>query len=137
MTHARGPGFAILIGFLFPLALGALLSDWRYSSTFEIQWINFADWLVAGSLAAGAVALLWSLLTTTLRRRWRDRPTAIAVLLLAGFVVLQFVNALTHAKDAYATMPAALILSLVTTLLAFAAAWTALRLPAPVKGDVQ
>lgn len=135
MTHARGPGFAILIGFLFPLALGAMLSDWRYSLTYDIQWLNFADWLVAGSLVGAGLALAWTLVSNTIQRRWRDRSIGLATLLLLAFFVLQFVNALTHAKDAYATMPAGLILSVITTILAFAAAWTALRVPAIVKGD--
>lgn len=37
--------------------------------------------------------------------------------------VLGFINALVHAKDAWATMPEGLYLSAVTTLLALAAAW--------------
>lgn len=109
------------------MSLGALLSDWRYSFTYEIQWINFADWLVAGSLLFGVIALIWSLIETTVRRRWRHRPSAIAVLLLALFVAVQFINALTHAIDAYGTMPGALLLSIVATLLAFAAAWLGIR----------
>ena len=136
MTHARGPGFAILIGFLFPLSLGALLADHRYSTSYEIQWLNFADWLVAGSLVGAGLALAWTLVSNTIHRRWRDRSSGLPALLLLGFFVLQFVNALTHAKDAYATMPAGLILSVITTFLAFAAAWTALRAPVIVKGDV-
>jgi uncharacterized membrane protein len=37
--------------------------------------------------------------------------------------VLGFVNALVHAKDAWATMPEGLYLSVITTLLALVAAW--------------
>jgi uncharacterized membrane protein len=121
------PLHAIILGFIFPLSLGALLSDWRYSFTYEIQWINFADWLVAGSLVGGGLALAWTLVSTTLRGRWRHRPSVGAALLLVLFFAVQFINALTHSKDAYATMPAALILSIVATLLAFAAAWFGLR----------
>jgi len=127
--HGRSPSplYAIFLGFIFPLSLGALLSDYRYSFTYEIQWINFADWLVAGSLLGGGVALAWALIATTLDGRWRHRPSAITALVLLLFFVVQFINALTHAKDAYATMPAALILSVIATLLALVGAWLGFR----------
>lgn len=124
------PGFAayaIVLGFIVPFALGALLSDWRFARTYEIQWINFADWLVVGSLLGGGAALVWALVRTTLTGRWGDRPAAIAVLILAAFMVVQFINALVHSKDNYATMPGGLILSVIATVLAIAAAWTGLR----------
>lgn len=121
------PLYAIILGFIFPLSLGAMLSDWRYSFTFEIQWLNFADWLVAGSLIGGGMALAWTVVANTLRGRWRHRPSALTALLLGIFFVIQFINALTHSKDAYATMPTGLVLSVIATLLALAAAWLGLR----------
>lgn len=133
MNERDGPGrphsplYAIILGFIFPLSFGALLSDWRYSFTYEIQWINFADWLIAGSLVGGGFALLWTLVGTTLAGRWHHRPSALAALLLFLFFVIQFINALIHSKDAYATMPAGLILSVIATLLALAAAWLGIR----------
>lgn len=125
--QSNSPLYAIILGFIFPLSLGALLSDWRYSFTYEIQWLNFADWLVAGSLVGGGLALAWTLILNTIRTRWRYRPSALAALFLFLFFVVQFINALTHSKDAYATMPAAVILSIITTLLALVAAWLGLR----------
>ncbi|QNM81869.1 hypothetical protein H8M03_07355 [Sphingomonas sabuli] len=125
--HPESAAYAIILGFIVPLALGALLSDWRFALTYEIQWLNFADWLVAGSLVGGGIALAWALIRTTLAGRWSYRPAAIAVLLLAAFMVMQFVNALIHSKDNFATMPGGLILSIITTILAIAAAWTGLR----------
>lgn len=121
------PAYAILIGFIVPFALAAMLSDWRYTLTYEIQWLNMADWMVAGSLIGGALAFAWTLTRTLLRGRWRDRPSAIALSLLLAFVVLQFINALVHAKDHYATMPAGMILSVLATLLAFIAAYACIR----------
>ena len=44
------------------------------------------------------------------------------VVLFATFVV-GFITALIHSKDAYATMPAGLVMSLITLLLAVAAVW--------------
>ncbi len=117
------PIHAILLGFPFPLFLGALLSDLAYSSSYEIQWTNFASWLIAGALLVGAFLLLWAFVDL-LRARGgaRGRPTLYFILILAMWA-LGLVDALVHAMDAWAKMPAALILSAVVTLLALAAAW--------------
>ena len=112
------PLYAVLLGALFPLTLGALLSDWAYSSTYQIQWLNFADWLVAGSLVFAIPALLWSLLALLF-----GRQSKLFVLVLAAAVMVNFLNALTHAKDAYATMPAGLVLSVIGTMLALVTSW--------------
>ena len=117
------PLHAILLAFPFPLFLGALLSDLAYWSSFEIQWANFSSWLIAGGLFVGAFALLWALVNLfrgeTAHRR---RPVLYFVVLLAMWV-LGFVNALVHARDAWATMPEGLYLSAVVALLAFVASW--------------
>jgi uncharacterized membrane protein len=117
------PLHAIFLSFPFPLFLGALIADWAYFSTFEIQWINFAAWLNAGGLLVGAFALLWALIDMFRSTvRWSGRPFIYAVLMLLMWV-LGFINALVHGKDAYATMPAGLYLSVIATVLAFFAAW--------------
>jgi uncharacterized membrane protein len=117
------PLHAILLAFPFPLFLGALLSDLAYWSSFQVQWANFSSWLIAGGLLVGAFALLWALINLfrsgTAGRR---RPIIYFVVLLAMWV-LGFVNALVHAKDAWATMPEGLYLSVITALLALVAAW--------------
>lgn len=113
----------MLFSFVLPLTAGAMLSDWAYSSTYQIQWLNFAEWLIAGSLAAGIPALLWSLLGLFVPARARTGAGKLFVLLLAATMLVNLVNALTHGKDAYATMPAGLILSVIGTLLALVASW--------------
>lgn len=117
------PLHAIFLAFPFPLFLGALLSDLAYTSNFHVQWINFAQWLNAGGLLVGAFALIWALVgmirsVPPAKQRW----TIYFVALLAMWV-LGFFNALVHAKDAWASMPAGLYLSLISTLLALVAAW--------------
>lgn len=99
-----------------PLFLGALLSDWAYSSSFQVQWINFASWLIAGALVLAGIALLWAAVDVLRRRAGR-----IYLLLLAATFVLGFFNALVHARDAWATMPTGLTLSAVVLVLAVAA----------------
>ena len=113
----------MLFSFVLPLTAGAMLSDWAYSSTYQIQWLNFAEWMIAGSLAAGIPALLWSLLCLLVPRRAQSGPGKLFVILLATTMVVNLVNALTHGKDAYATMPAGLILSVIGTILALVTSW--------------
>jgi len=117
------PLHAFLLAASVPLFLGALLSDITYANSYEIQWTNFASWLLVGALVFAGFALLWSLIEL-LRgdRSWRGRPLVTFLVLLAAWI-LGFVDALVHAKDAWAKMPEALLLSIIVTALAFAAAW--------------
>lgn len=117
------PLHAILLAFPFPLFLGSLLSDIAYWRTYEIQWINFSQWLNAGGLLVGAFALLWALLGLFHRgTAGRSRRIAYFLVLLAMWIV-GFIGALVHAKDAWATMPEGLYLAAVTAALALIAAW--------------
>ena len=116
------PLHAILLASPLPLFLGALLSDWAYSSTYHVQWINFASWLVAGALVFTGLALAWSLIDA-LRTDRRGTHRWLLVGLLAITFIVGFINALVHAKDAWASMPTGLILSVVVLVLAIASAW--------------
>jgi uncharacterized membrane protein len=116
------PVHAVLLAGTLPLFLGALLSDWAYSSSYEVQWTNFASWLIVGGLVFSGLALLWAFIELLRTDRRGGRRTLYFLLLLATFV-LGFINALVHAKDVWAKMPAALILSVIVALLAFAATW--------------
>jgi uncharacterized membrane protein len=97
------------------LFLGALLGDYAYWSSYQIEWSNFASWLNAGALVVGAIALLCALV-----ERWR--PLSYVLVLLATWI-LGFINALIHARDAWAVMPTGLVLSLIVVLLACVATW--------------
>lgn len=124
---ALHPAHAFFLACTFPLFLGVLLNDWAYSSSYEIQWKNFASWLLVGALLFGAVALLWAFVDL-FRARWRGRSLIYFLLLLAAWV-LGFINALVHAKDAWASMPEALILAILTLLFTAAATWLGLSNP--------
>lgn len=117
------PLHAILLAFPFPLFLGALLSDLAYRSSFQVQWANFSAWLIAGGLVGGGFALLWALVNLFRRGTARKRRPIIYFVVLLAMFVLGFVNALVHAKDAWAIMPEGLYLSVIATLLALVAAW--------------
>ena len=116
------PLHAILLAGTVPLFLGALLSDIAYFKSYQIQWSNFAAWLIAGGLLFCGLALLFALVNLIRAEHKGGRPTVYFLLLLVTWV-LGLVNAFEHAKDAWAVMPTGLVLTLVVTVLACVAAW--------------
>ena len=117
------PAHALLLASGFPLFLGCLLSDWAYSATSEVQWINFAAWLNAGAMVFVGLALLWAVVDFFRSDARRDGGRALYLMVLIATFVLGLINALIHSKDAGATMPAGLILSVFVLLSAIAAVW--------------
>ena len=113
----------VLLVSAMPLFLCALLADWAYSASFQIQWINFASWLISGALLFLGGALLW----TVIEAMRADAPRGIRKWIFVGLVgvsfLIGFVNALVHAKDAWATMPAGLILSVILFILIMVSIW--------------
>ena len=98
---ASHPFHAFALSGAFVLFLGALLADYAYWSSHQIQWSNFASWLLVGG------------------RSW------FRVLMVAATWVVGFFDALHHGRDAWAIMPAALWMSLLVTVLALVATWLA------------
>jgi uncharacterized membrane protein len=127
------PVHAVLLAGAFPLFLGAALSDAAYGKTYEIQWSNFASWLIAGGLVFAGLALVWALVDL-LRPRRRASGGAVYAAVMGAVFVLGFYNALVHARDAWAVMPAGLVLSVVVTVLAAVAIGLGFRATA---GDIQ
>ncbi|MCQ4300809.1 hypothetical protein NAV11_12885 [Pseudomonas songnenensis] len=123
--HVPNPLHGTLLAGTVPLFLGAMLSDIAYFKTYEIQWSNFAAWLIAGGLVFCGLALLFAVVNLIRARHRKGRPLAYFILLLATWL-LGFINALEHAKDAWATMPLGLVLSVIVTVLACAATWIGL-----------
>jgi uncharacterized membrane protein len=117
------PLHAMLLAFPVALFLGALVSDYAYWRSAEIQWANFSSWLIAGGLLFGGFALLWALVDLVRIGAGNRRPVLVYFGVLAAAWVLGFINALVHAKDAWAVMPEGLILSVVVAVLALAAGW--------------
>lgn len=116
------PFHAFLLAGAVPLFLGAALCDLAYARSYEIQWANFASWLIAGGLVSATCALVWAIVDL-FRAGGRDRGGLAYVLLLLATWILGFVGALVHAKDAWASMPAGLVLSAIVVVLAAAATW--------------
>lgn len=123
--RSPGPLHAILLAGSVPLFLGALLSDIAYFQTHQIQWSNFASWLIAGGLVFCALAVVFALVNLLRTPRKAGHPLTYFLLLLVTWV-LGLVNAFQHAKDAWAVMPSGLMLSAVVTFLICIAAWVGL-----------
>jgi uncharacterized membrane protein len=117
------PLHAILLAFPLPLFLGALISDFAYRASFHVQWSNFSSWLIVGGLFVGGFVLLWALVDLIRSGTVRRKRAAIYFAVLLAMWALGFVNALVHAKDAFAIMPEALYLSAAAAILALVAAW--------------
>ena len=49
-ARAIHPVHAAVLGGVLPLFLGTLLADYAYWSSHEIQWSNFAAWLLIGAM---------------------------------------------------------------------------------------
>lgn len=117
----------ILVSCAAPLFLGGLLSDIAYARTYEIQWLNFAAWLIAGAMVFTGLATAWSLLDQVLAPG-RGRRRLVGLLILAAMFVFGLLNSFVHARDAWATMPAGLLWSVVVTALALVAVWISFSL---------
>lgn len=113
---------AFLLAGMVPLFLGVLLADLAYAKTWEVQWKNFASWLLVGALVFAGFALLWALVDAALLRFRQVLQLMFTILLLLTWI-LGFVNALLHAGDAAAGRSAALALSWIVTILSIAASW--------------
>lgn len=116
------PLLAVLLAGALPLFLGALLSDLAYAKTYEVQWNNFAQWLLAGAMVFTGLALLGSLIGLFGRRGgggWRG----LCFLLLLAMFAVGLIDSLVHTRDAYGAMPLGAVLSGIVTLLAVAATW--------------
>lgn len=112
---------AVIASTALPLFLGALLSDWAYARSHELQWTNFAAWLIAGGLVCTGLALLWGVIDGLRHRTVRERRGMVYLGLLLAAFVLGFINALVHARDGWAAMPTGLVLSAVVLVLITAA----------------
>jgi uncharacterized membrane protein len=125
MPRPLHPLHAALLAGSVPLFLGVLLTDIAYFNTYEIQWKNFASWLLVGALVFCGLTMLCALIAL-IRVGWRTRPNAIYLLLLLAAFILGLVNAFVHAGDAWASMPGGLVLAAIDTVLVLAATWLGL-----------
>jgi uncharacterized membrane protein len=119
-TSGIGRFHAFLLAAAVPLFVGAFAADYAYWSSYQIEWSNFASWLLAGGLVVGALALLAGVFAL-LRGA---RPLLLLLLQVATWGTGLFAT-LVHARDAWAVMPTGMLLSALAALLAIASAWLA------------
>lgn len=118
-TIQRVPVHAMLVHFPIVCFVGALLCDVAYmNSGGEVQWANFAQWLLAFGVGIGAIAAIFGLIDL-FRSPAADRPSAAYWHL--GFavvtVVLALLNNFVHARDGWTgVVPGGITLSVLTVL---------------------
>lgn len=122
MHRPLHPLHAVLLAGTIPLFVALLLSDLAYYKSYEIQWKNFASWLLVGGLVFSGFTLLWAVIDIS-RSVARTTRQVIYVSLLILLWVLGCIDALVHAGDAWASIPAALNISAILAALAIAATW--------------
>lgn len=120
-SWAIHPFHAAVLGGVWPLFLGALLSDYAYWSTYQIQWSNFASWLLVAAMVLTSIALVCVIVGFA-----RGSRNVIYIIALGAAWIVGFFDALHHARDAWAVMPAALVFSAIATAFALVATWAGL-----------
>ena len=120
--RAIHPLHALLIACALPLFLGGLLSDLAYARSYEVQWNNFAQWLLAGAMVFNGLALLWSFVRL-FRPEWRAGWAGLGFVVLLGAFTVGLIDSFAHTRDAFGTQPEGVILSAVASVLALTATW--------------
>lgn len=109
--------FNLLDPIPFGFFVGALIFDAIYANTAVMLWLKSAAWLVALGLIFAIVPQLINLAVVWFSKRTvRSRGQVINFWLNVVGIVAAIVNAFVHSRDAYATMPDGLWLSVVTVL---------------------
>lgn len=119
------PLHAILLAFPVAFFTGALAADATYLNTAEMQWSNFAAWMIVGALLFGAPVVGWAAVST-LRGRGAGRriPAASYLVVVLLMWLTGLVNAFQHSRDGWSSVgTAGLLLSMASTLLALVAGW--------------
>jgi uncharacterized membrane protein len=108
---------AVLAGAL-TLFLATLLADYAYWTSHEIQWSNFASWLLVGAMVLVSIAVICEIFALVHGGRG-----VVYILVLAATWIVGLFDALHHARDAWGIMPMALVLSVIAVVLAGVASW--------------
>lgn len=120
------PLHAILLSFPIALFTSGLIADLCYFMTAQIQWSNFAAWLITGALMIGAPVLLWAILLLIFSwRRGLAMQALFYVLLLGAMWIVGFANAFQHSRDGWSSVGlTGILLSALSSILAVMAGWT-------------
>jgi uncharacterized membrane protein len=105
--------------------VGTLATDLAYWGTADMMWADFSAWLLAAGLVVSVFAVIAGLVDFLGDRRIRRlRQSWIHFLGNALALVLAFINALVHTRDAYTSVvPTGLILSALVVLILLVTGW--------------
>ncbi|MBV9741992.1 MAG: DUF2231 domain-containing protein [Hyphomicrobiales bacterium] len=115
----------MLVPFPIVCFVGTFLSDLAYWRTMDMMWADVSAWLVTLGVVLGVLAALAGLVDFLGNRLIRkQRPAWPHVLGNVVVLVLSFINALVHSRDAWTSVvPTGLILSGVTVLVLLFTGW--------------
>ncbi len=123
---ALHPLHALLLAFPVALFPAALLADLTYLDSAEMQWSNFAAWLIAGGVLFCGLACAWSLARLAIRRPGGGWLALILALLFAAGLI----NSFQHSHDGWTSVGTmGLVLSVISAALALAAGWIGYSAP--------
>jgi uncharacterized membrane protein len=109
--------FDLLDPIPFGLFVATLIFDVIYANTATVLWIKAASWLVSIGLLFAIIPQLINLYRVWFRKhRSRMRGDTANFWLNVVGIVAAIVNAFVHSRDAYAALPDALWLSIVTVV---------------------
>ncbi|MCA1653882.1 MAG: DUF2231 domain-containing protein [Sphingomicrobium sp.] len=114
----------------------ALITDYAYLQTAELQWQYFSIWLITAALIMGGLAVLagivdWATGGARGRRGvvWHFGLTVLAL-------IVGLINAFIHSRDGWvAVVPQGILLSLLTVILLYGGALVAGLLDRPRTAD--
>jgi uncharacterized membrane protein len=122
---AGHPIHPMLVPFPIVCFVGALFADIAYAETAEMQWSNFAAWLLAIGVLFTVLAALAGLIDFLVEPRIRRLRAAWihAVGNVTAFILAIF-NCLVHTHDAWTSVvPTGLTLSALTVLILLVTGW--------------
>jgi uncharacterized membrane protein len=122
---ARHPFTSTFVSFPTVCFILALLNDIAYWRTANLQWQNFAEWLLFGGLVVGGLVLLVEVVGLLFRSSVRAQgPGWLHAIGLLIVLVLGLINSFVHARDGWtAVVPQGLILSVVMVVVMMISDW--------------
>ena len=99
----------------------ALITDYTYMRSAELQWQYFSIWLITAALIMGGLAVVAGIVDWTMGGARGRRGTLWHFGLTVLALIVGLVNAFIHSRDGWvAVVPQGILLSLLTVILLYA-----------------
>jgi len=96
---------------------GALLTDFVYSRSAEMQWANFSAWLLLAGITVGCVAAAASVIDVVRRDEFRRSAVRAYAIGSAIVLILSLFNNFVHSRDSWTSVvPTGITLSALTVV---------------------